>query len=447
MSQPSNHKEPLSAATISAVIGGALIVAAVIALVSSNWGTFSSLAKVAILALPVIGLYAAGFLTRSQDHFKEVSTVSLFTANFAFPFVLGVAIFEMSGAPAIDGNFIALVSGISFLWFAVVEFFLKVREISFLTYTALASWIVAMGSTVPNMPFFNDLAFIAIGIVTLLGIHLAVPGKEGVRQLRTYLILGALSFFTTVFTLGSSVRDGLSMMDDGGAITTLGSDLLVMLSYILLGALGIVIAITMAERWKETSERLYGELRLVSEQSILLLAAIPTFIVAVSSGYDDTIAQVLIALLTAGASLLFATRLKLKSTVTVSWVLCAFLVGHLLIEAFAAAEISWPVLVLVIGSLLFVLAFFLSARQRKIAGTAHPVVAHTPLWGLGEPLPIINGDADAAVNEVTRPDGSTVTFVHENKRQAEHYLSGFIFQGILFLLIVRVILPNVLGVF
>jgi hypothetical protein len=447
MEQPSNHREPLSAATISAVVGGALVIAAVIALVSSNWGSFSSLAKIAILGLPVIALYAAGFLTRSQAHFKEVSTVSLVTANFAFPFVLGVTIFEMSGTPAIDGSFIALVSGISFLWFAVVEFFFKVRENSFLTYTALASWVVAMGSTVPDMPFFNDFAFIAIGIITLIGIHLVVPGNEGIKQLRTYLILGALSFFTTVFTLGTSIRNGISMWDDGNAVTSLGSDLLVMLAYVLLGALGIVIAVTMAERWKETRERLYGELRLVSEQSILLLAAIPTFLIASSSGLEESVPQILLAILVAVASLLFATRLKFKSTVVLSWMLSGILLAQLLIAAFAAAEISWPVLVLIIGSLLFVLAFFLSGRQRKVAGAPAEAVAHTPLWGLGEPLPAMHGSESQAVNEVVRADGTTVRFVQDDKRQAEHYLSGFILQGILFLIIIRLVLPSVLGVF
>lgn len=421
------------------------MVAAVIALVSTNWGTFSSVAKVTILGIPVVGLYLAGFFTRSQEHFKEVGTVSLVTANLAFPFVLGVAIFELAGAPAIDGGFMALVSGISFLWFCIVEFILKVRQNSFLTYTALAAWVVATGSTLPNTPFFVDLVFIGIGLITLLGIHMVVPGEEGRRQLRTYLMLGSLSFFTTVFTLDSSIRS--SFGEYNSEIPTLTIDVIVLLAYALLGVMGIMVAVAAAKQWKDQGERMYGELRLVSEQSLLLLAAIPTALIATSLGVEDAIPQILIALLVSTASLVFAVRLKLKTTTAVSWFITGVLIAQLLFAAFAAAEISWPVLVLVIGSLLFVLAFVLSARSRK-----HPVgveateVTHQPLWGLGEPLPPLGGPSAPAVNEVVRPDGSTVRFVQESKDQAEHYLTSFILQGILFLLVIRLVLPSVLGV-
>ena len=419
--------------------------AAVIALVSTNWGTFSSVAKVTILGVPVIALYLAGFATRSQAHFSEVSTVSLVTANLAFPFVLGVAIFELAGAPAIDGGFMALVSGISFLWFCIVEFMLKVRQNSFLTYTALAAWVVSTGSTLPNTPFFVDLVFIGIGLITLLGVHLVVPGEEGRRQLRTYLMLGALSFFTTVFTLDGSIRS--SFGEYTSTTSPLAIDVVVILSYAFLGFLGIMVAVTAAKQWKDLGERMYGELRLVSEQSLLLLAAIPTTLIATSLGLEDAIPQILIALLVSTSSLVFAVRLKLKTTTTVSWFTTGILIAQLLFAAFSAAEISWPVLVLIIGSLLFVLAFVLSARSRKHPVPATPSeIPYQPLWGLCEPLPPIGGPNAPAVNEVVRADGTTVRFVQESKEHAEHYLTSFILQGILFLLVIRLVLPSVLGV-
>lgn len=439
-------RQELTPASISAILGGTLVVAAVIALVSTSWGTLSSLTKILTIASPVVALYVAGFFTRNIAHFREVSTISLVTASLAFPFALGITLFELASAPAIDGSFIALVGGISFLWFAGLEFFLKVRQISLLTYTSLASWIVATGSTLPNAPYFVDVSFIIIGILTLVGVHHIVPTKEDTTQLRSYLVLGALSFFTTVFTLGDNIWEALYVRQNYQVSPVL-IDGITIASYLALGILGIVIATFAAKQWKATGERLYGELRLVAEQSILLLAAIPALFIALKQNVDDSILQTILAMVIAALSLAFASKVKLKQSALASWTLLGILVIRLLFIAFTAAELSWPVLVLTIGTLLFILAFFLSSRQKN---TEHAVASPGPiqsLWGLGEPLPILSSSETPVVSEVVRADGTTVKFVHAQKNRAEHYLTAFILQGILFLIIIRAILPSLLGIY
>jgi uncharacterized membrane protein YuzA (DUF378 family) len=438
-------KKELSIAAIIALIGGALILAATIALVSASWGTFSNAARVSILSAPVVALYIAGFLTRSKADFEEVSTISLVTACLAFPFALGFAIFQLSNATEVDGSFIALVSGISFLWLLAMEFACKIRQISLFTFTAIASWIVATTSTLPNAPYFSDIAFIIVGLATLFGIHTVVPLDGDRKQLRSYLILGSLSVFSTVFTLRDNISETLPYAD------VLVVDVLSILAYAVLGLLGVLVAVHAAKMWKSTGERLYGELRVVTENSLLLLASIPSFLIAFASGLEESAPQVLLALLISGAALGFATRLRLKGSASVAWVLVGALTIQLVLIAFSAIEVSWPILVLIVGGLLFALAFFLSSRQGKQSkkSTSDSEVAMTThLWDLGEPLPVVGqpGGPNATVTEVTRPDGSKATFISTQKTKAEHYLTVFILQGIIFLIVVRVILPAVLGI-
>lgn len=394
-----------STATVLAIIGSILVIISVIALVFANWRSLDVWMRIAVIAAPMLLLYLAGFTSRGHDHRRTISSVAFFTANAVFPAWLGVFIYQTGIMPIIDGSFITLVAAATTLWYALQEFAFNLKENSLLTSLAFTVWLIALLDTLGMTTWINMLIVAVIGFIGLLASGSLRSTTLTRFQIQVYTGLSAIfftfgSFFWPIY-IGS---DSYNLYQYEGIIHQLA---FVAASAMILLALRSVHAAA-----KEHSDFTLYSLRGYLSVIFYLFLLIPTTIIALFSDVTTGAGflELVIAVLANGSALLLANHVKLRALrILPSTVLLPLLGIKALVIAFSAIEITTPLLILVIGLLLFAVAFLISSRRLATAGfttwlTSSP---DQTLWGMGESNPLIQRASKA--NAVQFATGSAVT--------------------------------------
>lgn len=410
----SNNGQPVSAATTLAIFGGALVVIAIIALVSANWSEFGSWAKVLTVTLPMLALYAAGWALHDKSEHRELKTTSLITANLIFPFAVGVAYYEFCKQPELDATFFLIISGATTLWYALLEFVGNFRSNTTLTLAALTFWLLSLGGLFGAMDsWITALAILVTGVLSMLLAGIVWRKKGPMLQPQLYIGYGLALLVISLFIFPAGVLQVTTL--DGTDV----ADWITQLSFLILGKVSLVLAIHMANRWKITKDEAFLGARKVLESYFGFVITLPIAFIAVSSRSTEHILLLITAAIICCAGFLFSYKVALPTLRSLSSLALILIILKLIDSAFTAVELSWPLLLLGLGILLFVIAFLMNGRRHL--GLAH-WFQHQPTepwFGLGEKYEKIHPrgfdhPTGPVTSEVTREDGTTVRFVNSD---------------------------------
>jgi hypothetical protein len=397
-------RQPVSAATALAVIGGALIVIAIIALVSANWSQFGSWSKILTVAAPMVALYLTVVGLWKKEEFHDFRTVALLTANLIFPFAVGVAYYELAGFPMLDANFYAVISGVTTIWYGFIEFGVGFRFNTILTLLAASFWLFSLQSSFAAEPWIAGLVVGAIGVLAILGSVLIWQPKVSKYQVLLYQIYGFILVLWSAFQLPSNFASKFAEVGWMDWATQLG--------YIVMSGVILGLAVYTAMQWKATKEEVFAQTSEAFERLFSFVFTFPVVFIALDSSDTESVITIVTALIVVVIGLLFSYRAAIRWLRILSNAALAILAFRLISMALVAVDLSWPLLVLGLGALLFIVAFAMHGKH-SIHFTQWFSNRPTASWyGLGEER-VSAGKTTGSITEVTRADGSVVRFVSE----------------------------------
>lgn len=405
----SSQSPEYSPANLLALLGGALIVAALVGLVSTTWSTLDTTLRILITSTPTLFLFLIGFSMKSTSKTALFQTITLITALLAFPFSLGVILYETAFDSTLSSQLLMVVFGVTALVSAGLEFGVKLRNVTPFTLGFAVLWLV-YSSEVVMTPGYFALAMIGLGVLSAL---LARPSfvKEAPLWSHFYLSFSQVTFIWAALILPDSIAGYflVSGSDSGSRIITLVSGLV---SSLLLG----VVILSVASRWQtqfhETKDTLFAFSRRNAEViAALSLIAMPTLFGIFHETYRENLGMVLALIPTTGA-LLLSYRVPLSAWRVTAWTALGVLLFTFLLEALEAVDISLPLILLVVGIILFIVAYLIMHRESR-GKVSIPVTLQS--WrGLGEPVP--DHKATTTVSH-TIGGSKTVHFAHEAPSQ------------------------------
>jgi|GEM_PF-6503542 len=406
---PQTHtsvKQPLNASTIVGIIGGALVVIAVIALVSANWSNFSSWSKIISVAAPAVILYLLGASLKGKEHYEELQLVSILTANIILPFAIGVAYFQLAGQPALDASFYAVVSGVTTICYAIIEYILNLRQNTLLTLIAVSIWFFSLSSVFQANAALQGVIAMLLGVLAIIGGSLLLsPESKKKMQTHLYLAYGLILTIYGIFILAPGFANQAAVLELQNWMSEV--------AYILLSFVFLATALYLADRYMVTKEKLLNEGRRISEVLFTFFFLVPACWYAVNST-EQAALMTITGLIASLFGLYISYKVAILLLRPVSFITLGFLLLKLIFLALSATELSWPFLVLAIGALLFVVAFIMNSQRNRQFNQWFTYQPTKSWYGLGEPLE--KEDAipkpATAITEVQREDGSVVTFVN-----------------------------------
>ena len=445
-----------------AIIGGVLIVTAIIALVGASWDQLSPLARSIIVGVPVLGLYAAGYLTQHKEAQREVGVISILTANVAFPFALGTVLYQLSGLTSIDASFVAIVSGAAAIWYITQEFLFELRQNSLITAVGTLVWLASLMQALGTSPIVNSAIYLSAStLACLTAIALVRKDQKIGYQPKVYLLFGLIAYIWSaiVFAIDTNELSNLSLHTWYGQLVFVGT-----------GVVSLAIAVYAAQRYQKTHHPLLLALRLLFERfgcglaligSIITVGTLIGDLSSITSLSSELIILTSIVLGIAGLTLSWSApirRLRLLSAALLAWTVCVFLA-----RVVDIANLSLPIIMLALGIVLIITSFSLtSSGKAKEWIQKFQSLPTSNLWGLGDhpddpqheslfdslttfdqnrPSKDIFTDQHLLVSEVRKADGSTVRFMREQPGTGTSILRMLIVFIMLFLFIVEVVVP------
>ena len=411
------HGHQVSAATATAIVGGALVVVAIIALVSANWSQFNSWTRILTLAAPLIALYLTGLGLHNKPVFHELKIVALLTANIAFPFVAGVTYFELSGKPMLDAGFYAVVLGITSLWYLIWEFGGNLRENTPLTLVAFTFWLFSIAGAFQTTTWINTLALLGVSVLAILASTVIWRSNKTNFQSRLYLCYGMLLLTFNLFYAPAQWANVLAIPELVSWFTQIG--------YIVMGIVILLMATVAASAWQMVKDEIFFSAREFLENIGLFgLVAMPAIFALFMGAHDQELLIDITAILAALIGFTLSHQVKIKGLRNMSALALLLVFARFVVQAFNTVEISWPILILIIGALLFVLAILMASRNQLSTGLVkwYKQEPTGSFFGLGEQRQKehLQSTSDTYTTEVKRADGTVVKFVNKRGSESVH---------------------------
>lgn len=356
MAQPSSQQS----SHILAVVGGALVVLGIVALIFASWGSFTPSGRMLATALPLAAVYGLSFWGYRQQSTRDIGRYALVTASIIMPFVLGVLIYQSGLYADVDGQLITLLALASAANAGVIELYYRERSHTAVT---LVSLLVATGG------FVYWMSLDGLGIVLsilLAGFLMQVVGRiqnpevAGGESVAAWHYVGSTVVLLGLFALPHAV---LSLMNGESPYGWYAlHPLFLSLMYVGVGIINLFVAAWYSRQWQEhRHQHALLALRRLFERTSAAFMVLPPLLYTLSS---DTAGPFLVLL---GASLL-ALGLSLK--VRVAWfrslAVAGFVVGLIRLILLGLRELSaaWPIVLMVVGIAFLTLAL-LGARGAK----------------------------------------------------------------------------------
>jgi hypothetical protein len=369
-SAPTAHQRSNTAFLL---IGLGLVILSVVLLVVSAWDSFQPASRILLTVLPVVLLYALGYRYRSHGVHQKSSQYALLAASLLFPFAIGTLIYQ-SGLYRPDDNqvnatLVFLISLVSVLWYAALEFFFRQTSHTPLTVLSTCLLALSLGSFLEQPPYM----YYAFGIIVSyfflsVGWTLQHIGKndEGSTYTRAGLGIGLISLL--VFPL---------------AYFHTANDLPITLSYFAISVILLLVAILYSNEWTKEEHRPYFQVRSLAEQAGAITLTVPALLACLGS---DVPGETALAFALGIVSILLSQKIRIKSLryLGVLTVCIALLKGVLL--SFVLIQASWIYFLLILGFAFVALAFrgsSTSVRYRSLLELLW-VRPTTSLYGLGD---------------------------------------------------------------
>lgn len=409
-SKGSSRTPSISPATLLAILGGVFVVIALISLIQASWETLHSGVRGAVVGLPTALLLGAGLAGYRHEHSREVSVAAVVTGIFGVPFAAGVILFEGLGLHRTTQPLIAAAVGIGLLIAAIILLWAKVRELTPIVLGYGFLWALSLGrvlDTVPEDRFLATLAAIALSVVALC----IMPFLHAAKRPLWSKLAGAMGLFGLAVSAGlglpARITNLMSFPPVSVPLHTLAlAGIAVAAAALLLGA-----AVYFHRIHKETNDRDFAHLRRWTEAAALL----PLFFFIGESTFWDTEAlfPASVGLLLSAFTVLASLRLALFGWRILGAIACVFSFFAVVVSLMGVLPLSGPLVLLAIGIILFLAAFFLVNKQ-SVQMEKGMVQQPEGWYGLGSPLP----DAPTrhrTVNQTVKEDGTVVEFVAETK--------------------------------
>lgn len=348
--------QELSPASILVICGNILIVIALIFLVSTSWHSFSPLSRIVTAVVPLVILYALGFVTRKHDSEEErLSLYTIVAGSLIFPLVLGAVIFQSGLYPYTDATLFFIVSLISLLWYIIVEFMLDLSGHSVLIIlAALTLGDSFLRVVIPPSYVYSILALVLAYFFLAIGWHYDREEKTEVFRANLYTYSGIL------LTLGGLVSLPLAL----GNWNLDNPDFAVwyVLGYGGVAAALFGIAIIYAKDWLSRHTVLSLTNRQLAENAAAIALTIPGILFILGGSLTEV---ALMTLALGMLSLAISGFVSVRSFRVLGGI--AVVLGILKILFFVLTEVTnfWVIILLLIGFGLITAAYTMRHFQYK----------------------------------------------------------------------------------
>ncbi|HSI20985.1 MAG TPA: DUF2157 domain-containing protein [Verrucomicrobiae bacterium] len=363
-------------AQILAILGGILVVMGILALIIASWASFTPTGRIITAVLPLVILYALTAFASRDAESHAISKYARITASVIAPFVLGVVVFQSGLYPQVDAALIAALALLSAANSGIIEFLYRDKMHTPLTITSLIVADVALVSWF-NLEVAGAAALILITGALMIALAL-IQSQEPDQEERTtaWHSIGVIFFLASLFILPPALVEGMR----GEEINAT----LIPLYYVAAGFLSLGLAVVYSRLWQANKDsHYYHGIRSFSEHLAAAFMIIPA---ALATLLTDSSGAFLVLL---GASIV---SIGLSTQIRVSWfrglgvagvVIAAIRLILLGIKELAA---FWPILLLV-GGILLILIAVLSTRRQTRWSHSLMVLPNTSWEHLGEELP------------------------------------------------------------
>jgi hypothetical protein len=273
--------------------------------------------------------------------------------------------------------------------------------------------MLSITSTFQTSGWINAVIVLAIAALSILAATVIWQPQTKNIQSQLYLAYGIVLFVFTIFYAPQQWSNALAVPELRDWVTQLGQ--------IVVGFIGLGLAITCASTWRRLQDGAFFTAREALESLGILSVVILPAIMATfySTGHEMAFLLVITAIVTSIIGFALSYRVAIKGLRGLSTCALALVLLRFIVEAFNAVELSWPILILIIGILLFVLAIIMASRH-QLGTSLSQWYAQKPAggwYGLGEQRPEAPSQQKdgVVVSEVRREDGTTVRFMTGGK--------------------------------
>jgi hypothetical protein len=358
-----------------ALVGSILVFIGILTVVLSSWAAFSSLGRIAIVALPLLALYGVAALTRQSAESREIGQYTLVTASAILPFVLGVIGYEAKVFTQVTAGTVAALAALSALNAGLVEFLGRQRSHTPVTLVSILAAAVAFAIWLELGAAGSAVLLLLTGAV-IMAIAISHPSTDGDASEVAWHATGFSVFLLSTITFPPSlINEGVFSDSSTSSLLAVG--------YAVMGALMLIAALLYSRLWQVQKSHIHlHQLRSVAEWLAPLMAVAPAIIVSLPS--RDPAPFVILVIVSAVCALL-------SIKVRMSWYRILALTGlavalaRLILFGIEELSILWPVALVTVGILLILTA----AIGAKTRAFAHSLLRlpDTSWEGLGEPLP------------------------------------------------------------
>jgi hypothetical protein len=352
--------------------GSILIVIAIFTVVTTGWQSYTPFERVFITLLPLIALYAIAWNTQHKTNLEIMSRYSMLTGSIIFPFVLGVAVYQLQASHVLNSRFYFEITAISSLWYLFIEFVFKKHEHAPLSIV----FLILAGYFLADSQSFTLLQYVLAGMVLSVLFMAAAfqDEKHGHRwQADGYAKSGILIGTASLLMLPPALTDGTNYSGISNYTTGL---------YVLVGLLFVAIAGGYSSLWKRYRYLHLYEMRVLCENIAPVVIIGST---AVNALYDttDTI-RVIILILSSALALAASSFLKVRAFRTSGQAGVVFGIFLLVIFSITQLQAIWPILLLICGFLLIAGAYVIQKVDYRAFLNQMNRLPDTSLFDLGE---------------------------------------------------------------
>lgn len=385
MSEGTTHPESNVTATWTAILGSALVVISLVAIVSANWDDFTSWLKMAVVVAPMLILYWFGLRARSKPVTRSIGNIALITGNLAFPFALGVVSNSVFQYP-VDDRFLCILFGITAVWYLLQEILAHFEENVFLIISAVLAWLICMSNLLAQDILAMSLTVVvAIATVLWAGLRPVAENQERLMGRNLYMIFAVFLMVSASFSFPNSFAYSFS----GPVDYFSGNSWYQQIGSLMIALVSFVLAITCGSFLENSVKPVFYKGRRAFELLFSINLLIPTtFLALVISNHASDLSKVLItATITAIIGFLISRQAAIKGIRILSTIAIVLVLIRLLTLAFDTLSISWPLVILLVGILLFAIAFIIASGHLTILNKLFYRKADQGWLGLGTAAP------------------------------------------------------------
>jgi hypothetical protein len=347
-----------------------LIVLAVLLLIMTSWNSFSPASRIITTSLPVLLLYILAHQNRQRPTNVNLSKAASFTASLLFPFALGVIIYQSGlyrpeDAP-LNATLVFLISLVSLIWFAILEFIRDKPWLAPLTIVATCTVALSVGGLLELPSYMFYLFGIIVGYF-LLSVGWTLQHVRKLREATLFTYCGAIIGIISLLLFPSSYFQGVF----GPSLS---------LTYAGLAIILFLVAIVYSIEWTREPYEPFMFVRKIAENGAAITLTLPALLNCLST---DSVINALIALLFGAIALLVSKRVHVPAFKTLGAIAAIVAVGKVLVLSFILAGSLWIYVLLLAGFTLIGLA--INTGHAHVRTTLASILSPSPtsLFGLG----------------------------------------------------------------